>query len=259
MGVLATFGDSFTYGDELEGSRTTPPSHEHLTFTYELARQLGVSYYNFGANGSSNQKIFRKFLNYLHTQTSRTDYIVITWSSWGRLEVCEDFILESDQSINIDRERDMNQIIPSHKSSKFILDTKSEEYPERKQAIIDWYDKVYTMQTAILHHLDYMKHAQWLCDTLDINIIQGIIHPGMWSNVLHTMKMDGYEDYKSHVRSTLEYLRPECKVGLGEYHTMYEIAESKYSLYPNGHPDERSHKEYADLLFDIFEEKYKCY
>lgn len=254
--MLFANGDSFTYGDELGGSRDEPATHHHNTFAHILAKKLGCEYVNVAANGSSNQKIFRTTLNFIEQHHKKMDYCVVMWSSWGRLEVCEPFVMETDTQIAIKQKHNMNSIIPDHRSSKFEFNVRHDERPNRTQAIKDWYAHVYTMQTAITHHLGYMKHLQFLCDQLDIKLIQGVIHPGMWSNILWTMKEahrdSGWNQYKQNIINQLDALRPECRMGLGHYKSVHEIAcDRKDGILPGGHIDRKGHRDFASLLYDI--------
>lgn len=254
--MLFANGDSFTYGDELGGSRDSPPTHWNKTFIDILSKKLGVNYINVATCGSSNQKIFRTTLNFIEHHHDKMDYCVIIWSSWGRLEVAEPFILESDTQINIQRTHNMNQIIPNHRSGQFEFNVRHEERPNRTAAIRGWYDHVYTMQTAITHHLGYMRHIQFLCDQLNIKVVQGVIHPGMWSNVLHTIKLANkdpqWSQYKANILNILDALRPECKLGLGHYKACAEIAEDRRNgILPGGHIDHQGHQDYAQMIYEI--------
>ena len=253
MGILVSNGCSFVYGDELRGSREIPPSHDGYTFTHLLSSKLDVKYKNLAGNGASNQKIFRTTTEFLQNTNQKVDYLVIIWSSWGRLELSEPFEIEGNTQINIIQETNMNQIIPSHKSTSFIWQDNNTERPTRRNIIEAYYNEVYTMQTAITHTLMYMRSIQQLCDSMGIKVVQGIIHQGMYSNLLATMKMDreDWKDYQSYVAESLAYLRPECKMGLGEYIDLYRLGSTKYTIYPGGHPDEDTQLEYAELIESI--------
>lgn len=265
--TLVTNGDSFTYGDELPGSRPEEgkePTHSHLTYTRHLSDHLNCKYVNLAENGSSNMKIYRRTLDFLQKTNKKVDYLVIIWSSWGRLEVCEPFSLPEDEGLYIGRETDMNQLIPSHRSTSFMYRPAQwvKSYPERSQKVEDWYLNVYTMQTSIVHSLSYMKNIQFICDLMGIKVLQGIIHQGMYHNILMTLedaeKNDNYHEYRDFVVDALEYLRPECKIGVGEGRAFNKFCiDEGYRILNGGHPDHTGHKAYADYLFHIMQSSYE--
>lgn len=258
MGIIVYNGDSFTYGDELGGSRSSElskDSHHHHTFAYKLSSLLEKKYNNLAQNGSSNMKIFRRTINFLQKNNKNVDLLVIIWSGWGRFEICEPYHLESDKQIHIPQECNMNQIIPSHKSNRFIWKIGDDSIPERRDILKLYTENILTMQTQILHSLVYMQHIQWLSDVLNIKIIQGIIHPDLYKNILSTLKVVGFEEYKNEVIGILQNLRPECKIGLGSYKDIYTISKEKYTIKPMGHPDENAHTEFSQSLYHIIKEK----
>ena len=101
MGIIVYNGDSFTYGDELRGSRNSTgqefDTHHHHTYAYKLSSRLNKKYVNLAQNGSSNTKIFRRTIDFLETRKEKIDLIVVTWSGWGRFEICEPFHLDTDK------------------------------------------------------------------------------------------------------------------------------------------------------------------
>jgi hypothetical protein len=271
MGILLTNGDSFTYGDELPGSRTygddNQPNpfykntHQHRTYTHKLANHLGVNYVNLAQNGSSNQKIFRRTTSFLQKTNKEIDYMVIMWSSWGRLEVVSPITYKKDDEMFIQHDCNAVQFIPDHRQSELRFNLNN--WPEGEdvaQAAIDWYSKVYTMMTPILHHLNYMCTLQQMADLMGIKIIQSIIHHGNWMNVLGCINKarndDRFKPWLVEVERCLKYLRPECKLGFGDRLDMTSIAESPehddFFIYPHGHPCEGTHTWYAEMLYNKF-------
>lgn len=275
MGILVTSGDSFTYGDELPGSRQgydeekgdyLPDTHHHLTFTHKLANRLGVEYVNLGANGSSNQKIFRRTMDFLQRTSKKIDYMVVTWSSWGRVEVCSPMHFFSDKTAYIQRECNMNQIIPNHYSGQLRFNVPYGGNDEHEKRCVDaanqWFEHVYNPQTAILHTLSYMRTVQFICDTMGIKVIQGIIHNKLWLDVLQTLRhaslneplMKGYVEY---LEESFAYIRPECQWGFFDNRKdMISIAEDNegFEIYKLGHVCEKTHEKYAENLYDTFTE-----
>lgn len=259
MGIILYNGDSFTYGDELNGSRSRDgnDTHHHHTYAYKLSTKLQKKYVNLAQNGSSNMKIFRRTIDYIQNHHEDIDMVVITWSSWGRFELCEPFHLDTDKEINIPQECNMNQIIPSHRlrANMFKWDIGDNTYPERTEILKQYTENVLTMQTQIIHGLMFMKHIQWLCDTLGIPVVQGVIHKDMYSNWLSTIKSDNFPDYKKDTIKTMEHLRDECRIGLGRYIDLFSIAYNMYNVKPMGHADEDSHTYYANMIYEITKEK----
>lgn len=270
MGIILTNGDSFTYGDELEGSRSPDgnDTHHHHTFTYKLASRLDRKYVNLGQNGCSNMKIYRRTLDFLMTdpRADDIDLMVITWSNWGRFELCENLHLTEDKRGFIGREANMNQVIPDHHSTKFGFRnlTHENEQPERYKVIRDYIEGALTYQTQIYHGICFMTHIQWLCDKLGIPIIQGCIHGDGYKNFLWSLKQkNGWEQYIREVTKKYHYLRPECKIGLGganesgqKYLDIYTMGRrNNDDIKPGGHAGEDSHTLYTEQLIDIIKEK----
>lgn len=264
--MLLTNGDSFTYGDELPGSRPKEgkePSHFPFTYTQHLANQLGHRYINLAQNGSSNIKIYRRTLDFLQKTSRKVDYMVIMWSSWGRLEVCEPFSLPEDESLYIGRETDMNQLIPSHKSTSFLYRPAQwvKSHPERSERVRDWFMDVYTMHTSIVHSLTYMKNIQFISDLMGIKVLQCVIHEAMYKNILFTMeeaeKEDNYQEYRDFISESFKYLRPECAIGLGNGRAFNEFCNDEgYRILDGGHPDHEGHEAYAKYLLEIMKSTY---
>lgn len=272
MGILLTSGCSFTYGDELPGTRRgqdengdlIPDEHHHHTFTHKLSEKLGVNYVNLGQNGSSNQKIFRRTTTFLQQTSKEVEYMVITWSSWGRIEVFLPRLTEYERSLYLGYENCMNQIIPNHHSGKmkFVLDRwrDKEEHDVYFNSAKNFLENVYSMQTPIIHHLNYMCIMQDLCDLKGIKLIQGGVHHGMWTNILSTFKTArkskfDVDEFVETLNFYLSYLRPECKIGF-EGMDMTSIAEKNEGcvIHPMGHPCEKTHTIYADYLYDTFKD-----
>lgn len=255
MGILLTNGDSFTYGDELAGFDNDPPTHEHHTYTYKLASLLGRKYVNLAHNGSSNDKIYRRTMDYLINGREEIDAVVITWSNFGRFEICENYHMIGDKLVDIPQESNMNQIIMSHKRDRFTFDVGDTSMPMRKTILTRYCESVLTMQTQIIKTLMYMNHIQYICDLRGIPIVQGVIHGDMYNNILATLRNEGWDDYKYKVTEYFNDLREECKIGLGQYIDLYYLGKTKYSLKQRGHACEESHTHYAEMIYDILIDK----
>lgn len=268
MGIILTNGDSFTYGDELEGSRNRngEDTHHHHTWTFKLSVLTGRKYVNLAKNGSSNMKIYRTTLDFLMSDDPRDiDLLVIVWSNFGRIEICEPEKSIFDEEALIDYESNMSQLITTHGSDRFKPKDEQEflDYHEKrregsaKRILLhnEFWREMMTMQTQILHTFMFMNHIQFICDKMGIPVMQGVIHGDMYKNFLYTMKNEGWKDYKRAASRYYHNLRPECKMGLGHYSDLYHLSKSKYTVKPYGHADEDAHTEYADILFNIIKEK----
>ena len=258
MGIILTNGDSFTYGDELPGSRQETDTHHHHTFTHKLASKLERKYVNLGVNGSSNMKIYRRTFDFLMKTSKEVDLLVIMWSNFGRFELCEPFTLENDKSVFIHSESNMNQVIPDHHSTYMKLRSSTDEHVERLETLQAYVRNVLTIQTQIFHSLQYMAHIQWLCDKLNIPVLQGVIHRDIYPLVLNTLRpvnTEGYEDYVTAIAEKMNMLRPECRIGLGHYKDIYTTGEENHTVLQWGHVCENAHTEFADMLYDIIVDK----
>lgn len=265
--MILVNGDSFTYGDELDGSRNKQgrdfDTHHHHTWAYKLSSMTGHKYVNLAENGSSNHKIYRRTMEYLmglndtHVQ-DKVDMLIIVWTSFARYEICETYFTPEDKHAYIHQEHNMNQIIPFHKPTSFLfkgdpVDVKIDK--KRFDALKNYVEYVLTMQTQIIEMFMQMNHIQWICDKLNIPVMQGVIHSDMYKNYLSTMKLKGWDGYKTLSTKYFNALRPECKMGLGHYSDLYHLSKEKYTLKPLGHADEDAHTEYAEILYGIIKEK----
>lgn len=264
--MLLANGDSFTYGDELPGSRPEEgqePKHMDLTYVHHLASHLRCNYVNLAQNGSSNQKIYRRTMDFLQKTSKKVEYMVILWSSWGRLELCEPVRYGEDQRLYIGKETDMNQLIPANRSGSFMFPEYYEfdGHEERNRIYRDWIEKMYTMETSIVHSLTYMKNIQFICDLMNIKVIQGVIHPTMWTNILFTFDRAESEgnlsEYREFITHSMNYLRPECKIGLGDGKSFTQFCtDNEYRILGGGHPDPAGHLAYANALFEVMMDKF---
>lgn len=268
MGILLVNGDSFTYGDELKGSRSPDgiDTHHHHTWVYKLSTKLKLKYHNLARNGSSNMKIYRTTLDFLMRTRKEIDFVIIIWSNFSRNEFCKPHIPEHDKQAVVDFETNMHQWLASNKTGRFYVNDDPEhiefntqydpEFPENQRLLKIYFEEVTTLQTNIIHTLFYMTHIQWMCDKLNIPVMQGVIHPDIYKNCMFTLKKSGWEEYKERVIEYLGLLRPENKIGFGGvYPSIYELGSTKYTVRPGGHVDEDAHTEYADILYDIIKEK----
>jgi len=81
---ITTFGDSFTYGEEL--------SNRDNAYPYKLGFLCGANVINEGKPGSGNKRIIRKVMEVVADtagEDTAPDLIVIGWSSPGRMEFAD--------------------------------------------------------------------------------------------------------------------------------------------------------------------------
>lgn len=77
--MLLTFGDSFTYGEELTDLTSAWP--------YRMAKVLKTTVINHGSPGASNDEILRRLYEELSsTDPEKIDMVIIGWTSPGRIE-----------------------------------------------------------------------------------------------------------------------------------------------------------------------------
>jgi len=250
--MLVTNGCSFVWGDELEGYDDQPSSHHDQTFAYQLAEKLEVPLTNLATCGACNHKIYRDTLNFIMKNGKDITHLVIIWSAWQRDEMAMSMPREEEERLKIQRWECMTQISPTRLSS----------IPEPQRSVMDdYYLGAHDPRTDIVHQLTYMKHMQLTCDLLGIKICQGAFHERMWQNVLgimhpkHNTKEEDdchWGDLMDTIERDLIILRDECRIGLGRYIDMFQLARTQHNIHEFGHPDKHTHAEYALLLEHIF-------
>lgn len=252
--MLLTSGCSFVWGDELEGYDNDPPTHWNHTFTHKLAEKLGVDYVNLGKCGSGNEMIFREVSDYLKTCEKLPTHMVILWSAWQRSEVAENHPHNFDPDHTILRYRNMTQVCPTRThNAKQTLGYFLELY----------YDLYDSARTGIIHGLTYMTHMQWLCEMLGIKLIQGVFHRRNWEAICVTMHPSeaspeiGWSSWMDYVQEQLSYLKDTSRLGMNRYKDMYSLGEKLKDIREYGHPGEKTHTEYAKLLYKIFRSEFE--
>ena len=206
---------------------------------------MGIPYINLAVCGSCNDKIFRDTLNELRTNNNKITHMVIIWSAWSRDEIAEPNISD-EKNRKIQRFECMTQISPSR------LSTLEPDVAEGLGAFYDVYDPV---NTGILNGLSYMRHMEWICELLDIKLIQGVFHPHSWDMILVSMdprKLE-WKPWQDYVRTVIEQLKDTSRIGLKRHEDMYSMAVRLDDLKPYNHPGERTHQEYAEMLYELFE------
>ena len=82
--ILLTFGDSFTYGDELTDRNSAWP--------IQLADAMGYQAVNLGKPGNSNDSIVSQLVEYVaNPDLPNPDLVVIGWTSPARVQFADEF------------------------------------------------------------------------------------------------------------------------------------------------------------------------
>lgn len=128
---LVTFGDSFTYGEELSDRNSAWPQ--------QLANKLNYQLLNFGQPGTCNDSMVRKLLEFLSDPCENTDVglVAIAWSSPGRKEYAD--------------EAGVYTIWPGANASKF-----KKELPWREQ---------------LVDYINEYHNTKWFCQNYVNNVI----------------------------------------------------------------------------------------
>ena len=134
---LVTFGDSFTYGEELEDRSSAWPQ--------QLANKLNYQLLNYGEPGTCNDSMLRKLIEFLSDPLESADVglVIIAWSNPGRKEYAD--------------ESGVFTIWPGATAIKF-----KKSQPWREQ-LVDYNNEYH--------------NSRWLCENYLINVIaaQGIL------------------------------------------------------------------------------------
>ena len=250
-------GCSFTFGGELPGWKTN--DHWEYTFGNHLSQKLKLPFRNMAMCGNSNDKIFRTTMESLMFEPPPA-LLIILWSSLGRKEFASFRRLEGDEALHIPFDpRGWEQKIPNIRTEKFWYNSRDDSEPQDQKDILkEWYDKVYTIETAAMEQMNYMRIVQFTCDQLKIPLIMGNMKSEPWKVVLHSlMRRKNYPQYADYINDSRNLLRWECRMGMGSDapDTIGDIADAKDDVMPNGHPGLQSQKIFAGRLYDIIKEQ----
>lgn len=253
-------GCSFTYGDELKGSRHPDgfeyDTHAEHTYAHKLAYMLsGSEYLNLAQNGSSNDKIFRRTMLYLLTTNEPIDLLVVQWSTFGRFELVEPETHASD--LWCQNEGSVNQV---HFGIR-VGDTKRRpkykwaigEQSERNDILKKYVEDVFTVETSVFQTLAWMMIIQLYCEKMNIPLIQHHVHPSALDIIMNIIKSksDQMPDLKKNIIRMLTYLPVTSRVGLGKFDSLHQITVSKnHGFYDCGHPRESAHTDFAKMLYE---------
>jgi hypothetical protein len=85
MPRLIAFGDSMTWGSDLQDCREIPPTPSNNTWPALLAQSLGLDYVCLAFPGIGNDSITRYFSNYIG-QINSDDIVIVNWTWIDRWE-----------------------------------------------------------------------------------------------------------------------------------------------------------------------------
>jgi hypothetical protein len=137
MKKLITFGDSFTYGEELADRTSAWPQ--------QLANKLNYQLLNYGERGTCNDSMLRKLVEFLSDpiESENVSLVVIAWSNPGRKEYAD--------------ESGVYTIWPGARSDRFML-------------CQPW-------RAKMVDYINEYHNSEWFCKNYLINVIaaQGIL------------------------------------------------------------------------------------
>jgi hypothetical protein len=212
MKKLVTFGDSFTYGEELEDRSSAWPQ--------QLANKLNYRVINYGMPGTCNDSMVRKLLTFCSDplENVNTELVVIAWSSPGRREYAD--------------ERGEFTIWPGANAAKFV-----KELPWRED---------------LLNYINEYHNTEWLCRNYVNNVIlaQSLLRdrgiPYLMLDIVHN------EYYKNlHLRALkplVELIDTSKYIGWG--HSGMAEWVGKVKRGSGGHFLEDGHRIVADKIYN---------
>lgn len=248
VNMLLTGGCSFVWGDELDGCHDSPPSHHPKTFAALTAKKLGVKCKNIAAPGNGNTRIFRDIVDYLNTHDDVT-HIVILWSYWGREEFGEALNEDEEKKFRLKRRHCMSQ----------VSDVRVDSLKEPLRSKVDeMYWEEGWKKAQIMRGINYMTAMKVIAESRGIKLVQGIFNGIMWTDVVRVLSKktdENYFEYKKYITNALNSLPNHHKLGLqNSYEDFHNFGKRrKYGICPEGHPTEKSHAEFAKLIYHIFE------
>jgi hypothetical protein len=267
--MLLTAGCSMVYGDELhEENGLKGNSHWPLTFTHKLSEHLGIKYSTLSRNGASNHLIFRRLIQWfagdptlcLHHDDSVTPetctHMVVLWSEIDRSEVYMHGNSDYCEDNGLYQVRRAGEHIDTDVVDWDISD-------EKKDAINKYYHQVTKdNHVSILHLLTYIKTIEQLCKLNNIKLIQAAgdasIRRGIAKSHIKGASNDSWKVYFSKLINPLSKtskigITGKIKHGL-DFRTF--TTQKPNRLLMLGHPNAEAHAEYAEHLYNIFQEDF---
>lgn len=216
MTKLVTFGDSFTYGDELEDRTSAWPQ--------QLANKLGYQLINYGQSGTCNDSMLRKLVEFLSDPIESDDVglVVIAWSNPGRKEYAD--------------ESGVFTIWPGARPDRFW------KYQPWREDLVDYINEYH--------------NSEWLCKNYLINVIsaQAILKERNIPYLMLDIMFNQY--YKTlHLVPLAPMVNlVDAKNYIGWNNSgMAEWVGKRIKRGPGGHFLEEGHQIVADKIYNYYE------
>ena len=216
MKKLITFGDSFTYGEELDDRSSAWPQ--------QLANKLEYSLINYGEPGTSNDSMVRKLIEFLSDpiESENVGLVVIAWSNVGRKEY-------ADEIGTFD-------IWPGVNGMKY-----AKNQPWR-QELIDYTDKYHSTEWLCQSYINNIILAQSLLESKNIPYLMLDIVANEYYKNLHLVKFT----------PLTKLVNKETYIGFGKS-GMAEWVGKKVKRGPGGHFLDDGHRIVAEKIYNYYE------
>ena len=273
--MLLTTGCSIVYGAELDEDDWFSEEHWEETFSHKLAQHLNIDYTCTAGCGNSNRKIFRDLIRWFsdgtipyHSNNQKTNitnctHMVVLWTQWFREEIfakkcgkienaSDDAPVYSDMGF-LQYTRDARNI-GSVLSSKDLKIHK--EY---------WENYLIDGQKHLTELVTFMTTIQLLCENYGIKLVQGTTLRDFsyhWSRIVSESKECEFtKQYCSKMRDMMGNLHKTSKIGMTKntyscIMTKKFLGEKWIKMLKCGHPNAEVHTEYAEYLYNIFQENF---
>ncbi len=219
--MLLINGCSYTYGDELA-------SPEQERWSTHLARMRSIEVVNIAQPGSSNAKIFRDTINYIRVH--QPSAVMVMWSAFERFEM-----------YHMDK-ADWLQVSPSR------LDGGEKYITKNKRAWSEFYALLVNRETMLLNTLNHMVMLEWICQELNIELVQGWFHENCYKEYCRLVDLAERNNHPValEIKSLFNSLSDASLVGISHSISFNEFTDlNDFMRQPKGHPDAHAHEAYA--------------
>lgn len=226
---IVSFGCSLTYGEELSDATPDGNKFSYKAYPARIADYYECDYTSYAKPGYSNESILRTLHDYITSDYTKKDAVVIGWSGIDRTEfynkVTGDFMALSPGSLEAlnSSANIFNFTRRGGKSYKQLIDA---------YKVISKYNDNANSLNAFTRHLFYAQSALAfrkipfiMVNTMDIK-----------TNALNIE----FSDYRN-----LYTFRSFMKMAV-----CYDKENGKNKMKPNGHPNEEIHHEWANELIE---------
>lgn len=278
--MLLTSGCSVTYGAELNESDWFAEDHWPKTFTHKLAEKLGLDYTCIAKCGNSNYKIFRELTRWFTQEhvskagysnndkvtPSNCTHMVVLWSAFHRDEIYWDTKKPDDisQYKKICKEENDNMGLIQYSHNGVNIDNILTE--DQLNVLKNmWSTYKRGGHKGKLDLVVFMLNIQYLCELHGIKLLQGTMQNDLFRNQCKALKKLSKhpnkieKDYHHQLKLMLNDLNPTSRIGFNRYHPIISdkfLGESHEKRLKYGHPNAEVHAEYAEYLYNIFQEHF---